>query len=234
MTLNVATLFNDNTFLIGVISGVFATFLIYLLKSLIMLAIRFLGKRSYFNVITKSNILHVYDNKNQAINRMYEDAKKSKKIYAFTAWGKTFTGRKNSENPNNPNELYPLLQNLKCDMRFLILNPRSGEAKERANELSQKEASNFVKEIYISIKEFKNHRHIKLRLHAEQTRFRVYIFDEAMYLFFGLRGDNAAKGQIWRVGNDSVLYEGFSQQFEDLWKKYKPSKRSILEKWKLK
>ena len=207
--LDSAYLFRDSSFFVGVFSGMVATILCLPIIWLARRAIDFARSQKMFNIWQHSGILHIYDTQEQGLSQMYKDALNSKKIYALASLGKTFSHRLST--------LYPLLNNRDCDMRFLLLNPASDSAQKRADELNM---HGFIDEIKSSLKELSNYSHIKLGLYDEALYFRVYIFENVMYLRFKLGNEYTASTQTWRIGKRSHIYKSIHQQFDDLWAKY--------------
>ena len=162
-----------------------------------------------FNVWKHSGILHIYQTQDQGIAQMYEDAKNSKKIYAIASLGKTFS--------YTMSPLNELLCKQDCDIKFLLLNPDSLSAQKRLDELG---LHGYIDDIRSSIKELGKITHIKLALYDEDLYFRVYLFDNVMYLRFRLDNKYTAGTQTWRIGKNSYLYRSFHRQFDDLWKKH--------------
>jgi hypothetical protein len=221
---------NDNNFQVGVVSTLVVTLLYWIFANLIKLAIKSVLRLRAFVAWKKSKILCVYENRDQAIKQMCEDVEKSNKIYFWGTTGVTFTG--------SESELKTYLYKKK-DIRFLISSPSSKKFKTRSDELNRvgefhtSSVSSF-NELATSIDVFKEIKHIEYKLHDEETRFVICIFDKVLYLLFALKkeqpssgepeGINAKNSQVWRISEDSLLYKGYIQQFNDLWRNYKPPK----------
>jgi len=107
------------------------------------------------------------------------------------------------------------------DIKLLVLNPELGAAEYWANE-----TPGYIDTIKSAIARLTKIAKLNPSMHDEKSRFRVYIFDDTMYLGFRLKMEGKDKENhcvnlpIWKVSAESHLYKAFSQQFDDLWEKY--------------
>lgn len=156
--------------------------------------------------------IKTYANQLEAIDSIYEDAKNSTIIYGYAPLGFTFSD-------GGHNTLYELLNKENCDMKFLVLNPEAPEAHQYEEEIN---VPGFVERVKGSIKSLKAHKNVKYALHNEVIRYRVYIFDKALYLGFIMSGKHPYSLPLLRVSKENALYNEYVQQFKHLWKKYNP------------
>ena len=229
--MNLTALFNNNVFLTGVASGIVASAVFWILTKLLRLSIEFFQNQDVLNVWINSKIRYVYKNQEQAMTDILRIAGESDKIYVFAGFASTWTATKS--------DLRPLLsQKRPIQMKFLIFGRESKAAENRAKELvdagfiEKSFTENYTSEIKTSIDVLKTYRHIDLALHDEPSRFRLYIFDNVMYVGFKLKEKHASKLQIFKIKKGSKLYDAFSQYFDDIWAKYpkEPHEEAITEK----
>lgn len=195
--------------IISVVSGVIATSLFYLLVKKVQALKKSIVNAEIMKVYNMSHIDDIFDNQSIAKDDMFENGKNSKILYVFATQGATISDPAHKE-------IYSLLSDASRDIRFLVFHPDSKSANERQEELKDKIGNLRVK-ITGSIAELIDHNNgkIKIKLHNENLRFRLYIFDDVMYIGFKLLGEYSTDLQVWKVSKDSLLYKSFFEHFSD-------------------
>ena len=207
--------FSISEFIIGILTGLTVSLVIYVfakLKKIIM-------KIGIIVVQRKSKILYIFDDEDKAKEEIYKDAVKSKKIYAFLTRSSCFFADTN-------NKYNDLLKSEKIDGKFLFVNPDSQYANDRAKEINIL-PNQLAAPIAVMKKINTKFENIKFELHDESIRFKFFIFDNIMYLYFKTKENASTKTQIYKIGSKSYLFKSFSQQFDDYWEKYHINKTSV-------
>jgi len=209
-------LLNNNVFLQGVLSGITASIVLYFLGYVLKNIKKAIVNIRYFNVTSKTKILYAYDNFEKAEKQMYKDVENSKKIFVFASRDNYFS--------EPTQKMHKFLKRDDCDVRFLVLDPTSNAINERTIELRYPlSAIEQVKSSIAIIEGLqKKYSNIKLAKYNEMHRIRYYIFDEVMYLSFGLKSTISKDTQILRIDKESYLYKSLNEQFDDFWEKYYP------------
>jgi hypothetical protein len=179
----------------------------------LMTIVKFLSSRHIINILSKSKILYIYNNQEEAKKQMYKDAKNSKRMYVFANIEPLIA--------TITNEFYELLKEKKGDIKIMFADSKLSSIKQRQDELNfilaPETNEGFIRTI-INIQQTNSN--VQFLLHNEFIRNKFYIFDDIMYLGFRSREKISEKTEIWRIKKDSYLYIAFLQQFEDYWKKY--------------
>ena len=205
----------ENNFFIGILSGLGVALILYVLGKLIKLLKKFLVNFRRIHVSSKSKILYIYDSFEEAEDQMYKDAKNSKKILIYACRDVMFT--------EATNKMYELLKKDDCDIRLLLADPDSEAIKKRAGEIGLPMPSALapVKASIAVVKGLQDeYSSIKLETYDDILRIRYYIFDESVFLGFGLKNKRSIQTQVYRIGSESIIYQCLVDQFEDLWEKY--------------
>jgi len=214
--MNFFELFNDPQSILSIILGIITFVICSILKKIFDAIKVYLKRISILKVWNDSKIQYMYDNQASAMNDMYKKAKAaSNKIYVFANYADMFD--------SNKQQMLSLLSKKKKGLiiKFLVLNPYLEVAQYWADE-----APDYIERIKGAIKRYSSNDTIQLALHNEKSRFRVYIFDDVMYLGFRLKMEGQEKEKhcadlpIWKISKDSYLYKAFHQQFDDLWEEY--------------
>jgi len=177
---------------------------------------------SIYKVWNESGIEYMYDNQADAMDDMLKKADESNSISVFANYADIFSF-------DNQQMLSLLNDKDKSqNIRFLVLDPDSDAA-----DYWEAETPGYINRISSAIVTYKANEKIELATHDVQSRLRVYIFDNIMYLGFRLKMKDKETNKIcsdlpiWKIGEDSYLYKAFMQQFEDLWCKIEKKKRLI-------
>ena len=199
---------NILSFLSGVISSVVGS---YILQSLSFI-------RRIIPPQFRKSFDREFKNQKKALRSIRRDAKKSSTMKVITMKGDTFS------NPGDAGDLHDLLSNNHQSMKFLISNPNSRYVSIRGKELNSEDT--FREGIQNSLTCFqkaqtKNSK-IELRMHKENLRLRIIIFDECLYLSFQSTGTPGRLSPMQRYVRSSSGYSALDAYFDDLWSKYEP------------
>jgi len=205
----IVELFGAVEFSLDVLSSIVAVILCGLVTVLVKWIKKIINNTKTFTVYRKSKILYVYDNREDAIRHMFDDAEKSKIIYAITNNANIITDRDNKINS---------MLRTKRDIKILLNDPDSESAKERDRFLGTEDGYLYHINIVIEkLKKYKDNKNIKYALHDENLPMATYIFNDVLYLFMGAYNAENENSQVWRIGSGSGFYIDIYEYFHILW-----------------
>jgi len=209
----IAFIEGNTEFMLGIYSGLAASFILYIFSKLLKYVKKFFLGKSYINVLTKSKIQYVYDNQEQIKKHLYEDALRSKKMYVFTFFEGLFA--------DVTGDFHGMLKTKDGDIKIMYTDPNSKYTIARTKEVNTVISIETINGHHQSIKELqKVNNNIQLVTHDEFLRFKFFIFDDVMYLGFRLKDIMSDHAQIYKIGRDSYLYKAYLEQFQNYWEKY--------------
>ena len=189
--------------LIGVTSSLIARYVVIGIKSL-----------WFYRQYKSIGLEKTFDNQEKAKSDILHEADKSKKMDVFTVKADSFSG---------PNQMFnPIAINNNIQQRFLVSDPTNPYVNVRARELK---TPNLAKSIELSIDNLNELQksippYLICKLHKEVVRFRIYLFDDYLYLSFQKTDVKGKDAQILKIKKGSDMYETYSTYFDDLWSKY--------------
>lgn len=193
------------SFLVGVASSLFATYILHVLG--------FLSK--IVPPKYRRSFDREYKNQKSALHSIRKDAKNSTTMRVIAMKGDTFS------NPGEAGELHDLLLNGPQKQMYLISSPDNPYVYQRGKELNN---NNLKMGIQNSIGCFEDiackNSNIMLRTHSEILRFRLIIFDDSLYLSFQSTDTPGRHSPMQRYVKPSSGYSALEAYFEDMWKKY--------------
>jgi len=202
----------SNEFIYGILSGLAVALILYSLRKIKFIIKRMLYKLRIFNV-SKSQIIKIYENFEDAEDDITDDMKNAKVIFIFSSIEvNLFSELSNA---------YSLLLNKDADIRLLLLEAESSYHLKRANEVNMPLTKSSILGFVDKAKALQGRNtNIQVLLHKEFIRQKFYIIDDVIYLGFRLKGIFSDKSQLWKIGKESLLYKSFYDQFNDYWEKY--------------
>jgi len=169
-------------------------------------------------------IVRKYSSQKSAQKRMLNDFHNSDTISVFAVRGGTFSDVVHEETPFN-NEV----KNQNKKARYLISSKDNAHVESRGKELGMK---NLGDAVGLSISNFmdlkKENNNISLRLHKEEAKTRIIIFDNVIYVSLYKKEMASRKSPVYRIRKESDLWNIFSLEFEEKWKKYEESENNLV------
>ncbi|MCH5279653.1 MAG: hypothetical protein J1E60_07695 [Christensenellaceae bacterium] len=195
------------SFFIGVFSSLTASYILSLF--------------GLFSKIVPSKLRKSFDgefkNQEKALEVIRRDAKNSSTLCVLVLKGDTFS------NPGPSGVLNDLLRDGPINQKYLISCPDNPFVEQRSRELR----NNLKIGIKSSIDNFNEaitrNSSIEMRQHSEALRFRIFIFDNSLYLSFLAPGAPGRESPMQRYTKSSSGYLALKAYFEHLWEKYVPS-----------
>jgi len=196
------------SFIIGVASSLFASYILFVL--------------GLFSKIVppkfRKSFDREYKNQKKAIRSIRRDAHDSDTMRVVAMKGDTFS------NPGDSGELHDLLINGPNKQKYLISNPDNPYVMQRGKELNN---NNLKMGIQNSLGCFEDivakNSNIEILTHREILRFRLIIFDNSLYLSFQSTDIPGRLSPMQRYVKPSSGYSALEAFFEDLWEKYESS-----------
>lgn len=196
---------NLYSFIIGVVSSLAASYILYLL--------------GFYSKIIPPKFRKSFDkefkNQKEALKAIRKDAKNSNTLRVLTMKGDTFS------HPGDSGDLHYLLIDGPNKQKYLISHPDNPYVIQRGKELR---ANNLKMGIENSIGCFNEiaikNPNIEIRKHSEILRFRLIIFDNSLYLSFQSTDTPGKLSPMQRYLKSSSGYSALEAYFEDLWNRY--------------
>jgi len=196
---------------VGILSSIIGKYVIECIKSL-----------WFYRLYKSMGVEKIFSTQQKGESHIIREIKSSKKLRVFAMRGTTFSDEENSCIAKEA------LKNSNLKQYYLVSSLANKYLKDRAKEIDD---PNLIAGVEKSISCFegfsKNHYNIEYRLHAENVRFRIILFDSHLYLSFMEESKRAKKTDILKIKKSSPLYKTFSTLFDELWGKYEPSEELI-------
>ena len=193
------------SFILGVLSSLAASYILYLL--------------GFFSKLVPPKLRKSFDrefrNQRRALKSIKKDAKTSSSMRVFCMKGDTFSS------PGKAGELHSLLLNGPTKQKYLISDPDNLYVIKRGQELGNNNLKMGIENSLGCFDEIaKKNDNIKIVKHNEILRFRLIIFDECLYLSFQSTDIPGSKSPMQRYKKSSSGYSALEAYFEYTWKKY--------------
>lgn len=202
------------TFLLGILSGIITSLFVKLM----------LDSFEHFRKIIPPKLRKSFDcefkNQKQAEKSILKDAKNSNFMYVFAMKGGSFCAPPTDETNRGLTEIFKW----DLEQRYLISALDNPYLEVRKKELTDGIALD--EGIRTSYKYLINGckdptRHIRFSMHKEVVRFRLIIFDQALYISFQPKDKRGITSPMQRYLRESSGYIALKAFFDEKWEEYK-------------
>ena len=208
------------SFILGILSGIITS----IIATIILNA--FSGLRKIIPPKMRKSFDCEFKNQDKATKSILRDAENSSFMYVFAMKGGSFC--QNRITPESPNKLGQILENKNLEQKYLITSLKNPYLKIRKDELAGKGGialDTGVKASHLVLTDAAKDSNSKIsfRQHNEVVRFRLIIFEHAMYISFQPKDQPGKTSPMQRYLEGSSGYVALRAFFEEKWEEYKES-----------
>lgn len=203
------------SFLLGILSGIItsiiATFIIN----------TFDGFRKIIPPKLRKSFDREFKNQDKAVKSILKDADNSTFVCVFAMKGSSFCGPLEDEEGKG---LTRIFHNKNIEQKYLISSLSNPYLQVRKRELSGGTALDLgVQTSHVILEEAckDQNRKVHFRQHQEIVRFRLIIFDDALYISFQPKDQRGRTSPMQRYPKNSSGYVALKAFFDEKWDEYK-------------